>query len=178
MDDSRARLKKVAIDALRTHGVQGLSFRELAKQMGIKSSSVHYHFPKKIDLIHEILQDYSADFLAALGRIEETVSQPDEQIAAAIDLYRQCLRNGQFCLCGMLAAEFRHTDEETRQQLHRFFEQLQSWFEGALKRKGVQGDPKATAGLLVSGLEGALLIDTAQGTAGQLENIEEFAANL
>lgn len=32
---------------MQTRGYNGLSFRELAKEVGIKSASIHYHFPTK-----------------------------------------------------------------------------------------------------------------------------------
>ena len=35
---------ELACDALQRKGVSGFSFRDLADAVGVKSSSVHYHF--------------------------------------------------------------------------------------------------------------------------------------
>ena len=51
----------------RTGGYHGFSFREIAKQVGIKAASVHYHFPGKDDLGAAVTRRYTDRFLAALG---------------------------------------------------------------------------------------------------------------
>ena len=42
--------KKKAVTTVQKAGLSHLSFRTLASDAGIKSSSVHYYFPEKTDL--------------------------------------------------------------------------------------------------------------------------------
>ncbi|MDF2795086.1 MAG: transcriptional regulator, TetR family [Pseudomonas orientalis] len=46
---------------VQTRGYNGLSFRELAKEVGIKSASIHYHFPTKGDLGAALAKRYTED---------------------------------------------------------------------------------------------------------------------
>ncbi len=43
----------------RLGGYNNFSFRELANEVGIKSASVHYHFPTKADLGAELVKRYT-----------------------------------------------------------------------------------------------------------------------
>ena len=43
----KQELLAVAQNKVREGGYNNFSFRELAKEVGIKSASVHYHFPTK-----------------------------------------------------------------------------------------------------------------------------------
>ncbi len=46
----------------RTGGYNAFSFREIAKEVGIKAASVHYHFPGKQDLGAAIAKRYTDRF--------------------------------------------------------------------------------------------------------------------
>lgn len=48
--DMHEALMAAAKATVQARGYNALSFRELAKEVGIKSASVHYHFPTKGDL--------------------------------------------------------------------------------------------------------------------------------
>ncbi len=45
---------------VQAHGYNAVSFRELAKEVGIKSASIHHYFPTKGDLGAAVLQHYIA----------------------------------------------------------------------------------------------------------------------
>lgn len=44
----KAALLQAAENKVRLGGYSNFSFRELATEIGIKSASVHYHFPAKL----------------------------------------------------------------------------------------------------------------------------------
>jgi AcrR family transcriptional regulator len=50
MADTRETILRAARTRARAHGYGGLNFRDLATDVGIKSASIHYHFPTKADL--------------------------------------------------------------------------------------------------------------------------------
>ena len=59
LKDKREMLEQTALDLVQRHGLSGVSFRTLADEVGIKSSSVHYHFPDKSDLTNVLIERYS-----------------------------------------------------------------------------------------------------------------------
>ena len=58
MADRRSAILDVAERRIRAHGYNGFSFREIADEIGIKSASVHYHFPTKADLAAAVAKRY------------------------------------------------------------------------------------------------------------------------
>jgi TetR/AcrR family transcriptional regulator, transcriptional repressor for nem operon len=50
MANKRTELQTLAQAIVQRSGLRELSFRQLAEQTGVKSSSVHYYFPEKHDL--------------------------------------------------------------------------------------------------------------------------------
>jgi TetR/AcrR family transcriptional repressor of nem operon len=47
MNETAERLMDLAEARIRQAGYRGFSFRDLAAEIGIKSASVHHHFPTK-----------------------------------------------------------------------------------------------------------------------------------
>ena len=48
--DSAKQILDIAERRMRQTGYNAVSYRDIAAEMGIKSASLHYHFPKKEDL--------------------------------------------------------------------------------------------------------------------------------
>jgi len=59
MTDKRDHLQQLAQVHVQRGGLKGLSFRTLADEAGIKSSSVHYYFPEKADLAAALIERYA-----------------------------------------------------------------------------------------------------------------------
>jgi len=66
----RERILSAAEKRVRTVGFNAVSFRDLANDVGVKSSSVHYHFPQKEDLGEQLVKRYSERFQARLDQID------------------------------------------------------------------------------------------------------------
>src|ERR1700744_3605487 len=75
MSDMSNAIMDAAELRIRKGGYGAFSFRELAADVGVKSSSVHYHFPTKEDLGAAVIRRYS-DWVA--GRFAEALkNEPD-----------------------------------------------------------------------------------------------------
>src|SRR5260370_41705044 len=60
MSDVAAAIMDAAERRMRKGGFSGFSFREIAADVGVKSSSVHYHFPTKENPAAAVIQRYTA----------------------------------------------------------------------------------------------------------------------
>ena len=99
-------LLKAAENKVRLGGYSNFSFRELASEVGIKSASVHYHFPTKADLGAELAHQYTNSFLAALGEPNDLKASGKNPINVYTQLFRSALvTDRKMCLCGLLGAE-------------------------------------------------------------------------
>jgi TetR/AcrR family transcriptional regulator, transcriptional repressor for nem operon len=104
VNETAQRLMDLAEAHIRHAGYRGFSFRDLAAELGIKSASVHHHFPTKASLAAAVVRRYGDRFLATVA------SPPNETGDDAISAYRSGFRkalerDGRMCLCGVLGAE-------------------------------------------------------------------------
>ena len=80
MSDTKQRIMDAARPTVQAHGYSGLSFRELAKEIGIKSASIHHHFPSKADLGVALARRYWEDSAAALEALLAESSDPIQSL--------------------------------------------------------------------------------------------------
>lgn len=181
MSDTRQQISDAAAKATKSGGLKNLSFRDLAQAVGVKSSSVHYHFPTKPDLAQALVRDYTSVFEDKLKEIEIRHTSVSDRLEALIDEFEAVLADGEICLCGMLASEVTNLDATTKQALGGFFRLLESWLLAtvAKSRVGIPGLNKAQlASVLLSGMEGALLMDRVDQGVERLTAMRQLARSL
>ncbi len=59
--DTKQKILNAARLTMQDRGYAGLSFRDLAKEVGIKSASIHHYFPTKGELGAAVLQRYISE---------------------------------------------------------------------------------------------------------------------
>lgn len=182
MSDKRLKLEQAATDAIQRLGLNNLSFRTLADEVGIKSSSVHYYFPEKSDLVNALIKDYTVTMVNKLAEIDANRTSLADKLDAFIGIFEDVLKSDKFCLCGMLAAEYASLGSENRSLLIKFFQLAEDWVCAVLEhhhdlvKSSMQ--PRALAKLIISGLEGALLVDRVMDSFDRINAQREFIASL
>jgi TetR/AcrR family transcriptional repressor of nem operon len=168
--DSVTRILNIAETRMRRVGYNAVSFRDIADEMGIKSASLHYHFPKKADLGVALVQRYSETFTAILSTRTETITDPAGKIAAFTRLYRDALGDSQMiCLCAMLGAESSSLPESVSDEVRAAVVNQTDWLTHQYSALG-KADPKASAQTTLALLQGAMIL------SGLYENAEPFIA--
>ena len=154
-------LLKAAEHKVRLGGYDNFSFRELAQEVGIKSASVHYHFPTKADLGAELAHQYTDSFLEALGKPTAIYANGDDPIDTYTALFRNALLvDNKMCLCGLLGAQGESLPDKVREEVKRFFTKNLAWLREAHAANG-ESDPAQAAIATMSLLEGAMMISKA-----------------
>jgi TetR/AcrR family transcriptional regulator, transcriptional repressor for nem operon len=143
-----------AAEALvQVRGFNGFSYADIAADLRITKAALHYHFTTKADLGEALITRYASRFAAALSGIDAA----------------QVLSDNRMCLCGMLAAEYQTLPPLMRAAVIAFFDDNESWLAGLLeqgRREGtlrLETDPRDAARMIVSGLEGAMLLARSYG---------------
>ncbi len=151
------KILDVAENAARGGGYNGFSFRDIASEIGIKSASIHYHFPTKGDLGKALAERYTDRFFDALPD-PKTASLKDA-LNAYVGAFRSSSQNdGKMCLCGMMAAEINALPEPVAKATRDFFKRNLDWLENALTDLEPNADARLSKALaLLAGLEGALI---------------------
>lgn len=176
--DMKETILKVAEQMIRSRGYNGFSFREIANVVGVKSASVHYHFPTKAALGAAVARRYTDDFLAALGPVDEA---PIDVVGVQERLHglarRSLIEENLMCLCGMLGAEVADLPEEVATEAGVFFERSIAWMEAALARTewgmGVGHAPLRRLALsTLATSEGALILARSMGDMTVFDDID------
>ncbi len=157
MKSTKARILDVAESAARRGGYHSFSFRDIADEIGIKSASIHYHFPTKGDLARALAERYRKEFFKALPapRSVDRKTSLNELVNA---LRASSQQDGMMCLCGMMAAEVDALPPEAAKEARAFFKQGIDWLEQVLSDAEPNADKRLAKALaILAGLEGALI---------------------
>lgn len=163
--DRRSDLLAHARALLRTRGFNAFSHRDLASLVGVKSSSVHYHFPSKEDLGVALVQGYRAEVMDRLASLDGLpVSQRLDQFTR---MFADTAASGdQWCVAGMLASDFETLGESLQAEVRRFFTEVEGWLAAQARRLQPDLKPVAAQGLAKTAMammEGSLLLARSQG---------------
>ena len=151
---------------MRTRGYNGFSYRDLAEQIGIKTASIHYHFPTKGDLGEALVENERLEFSKNLAELDAAEKDPRRRLERFIQLFQATTIGcgNRMCLGAMLAVEQETLPDAVGQAVRRLFEDNEAWLarlleEGRKKRQfRFKGPAEITARSLFSTLEGALLM--------------------
>jgi AcrR family transcriptional regulator len=100
---------------VRRAGFAEMSFRDLARDVGVKSASMHYHFLTKSDLGEALVDRYARAFKQQLDMIE--IDDLTIALARFITLYEAALvLDESICRCTVLGAEAIGLPEKVNQK--------------------------------------------------------------
>jgi TetR/AcrR family transcriptional regulator, transcriptional repressor for nem operon len=173
MDTIRDAILTSAEARMRRGGFHGFSFRDLAADVGIKSASVHYHFPTKADLGVSLMRNYQQQMLAAFGDPEDGRTLADK-LGSVHDAYQSKLSKAGICLCGILAAEHASLPEPVGEALIDYFAACRNWLISAFVKSGAR-EPEKRALVFSSAVQGALLMAHALGEPTLFDRVAEEA---
>lgn len=170
------RMLDAAEGLVQVRGFNGFSYADVSDELQISKASLHYHFRGKAELGHALITRYASRFADALLEIDREVPAPPEMLRAYVGLYRTVLERNRMCLCGILAAEYQTLPEGMREAITSFFEDNEIWLIDVLARGqadgslSIDGSPRATAQMILSGLEGAMLVARTRGGLTQFQS--------
>ena len=160
-------------------GYNAVSYADLAKLLGIRTASIHYHFPSKSDLGLAVLRRYGQGFF-------ETITPPSpgdrhsyqnafDDLMAPIKAVSET--EGASCLMGVLGAEYQSLSPPLQTEVNAFFTRQQAFLETLLEEGrtagafAFPGSAAAMARLIASALQGAILIKKARQDPAHVDSI-------
>jgi TetR/AcrR family transcriptional repressor of nem operon len=119
MNDAAGAIMDAAERRMRIGGFGGFSFREIAADVGIKSSSVHYHFPTKEKLAAAVTRRYTDQVVAY---IDKELATDTNAVRVWTRAFRSTLASDEhMCPCIILGAAARDLPPEVAAEVRRFF---------------------------------------------------------
>ncbi len=179
-DETRDRILEVTRRLVQSKGFSGFSYADVAAEVGIRKASVHHHFPTKGDLGEALMVRYRRDFGEILARIRASKGDARSRLRAYAVLFADLLRDDyRLCMCGMLAADFDVLPPSVRGEVRGFFDDNEEWLADVLASGRKQqelsfvGSPREQARVLLSALEGAMLVARSHGDVSLFEGVAQ-----
>jgi TetR/AcrR family transcriptional regulator, transcriptional repressor for nem operon len=152
VSDMKTMIMDAAQRRMQTGGFGGFSFREIADDVGIKSSSVHYHFPTKEDLAAAVVRRWA-------DRTAENIDKAFEKDPDPVRVWTKTLRGTavkepHMCPCTVLGASSHDLPKQVAAEVKRFFQMCQ-------QKLIAQGLTPSKASQLLSTLIGAIVVASA-----------------
>ena len=151
-----AAAKRVAM----AHGYNGLNFRDIAAEVGIKAPSLYHHFPTKADLGAAVAKRYWEDIAVDLQSISDQSTDPLYALRRYPEIFRKSLSNdNRMCLCSFMAAEYDDLPDTVKKEVQAFADVNVAWLSKLLSAAGVvdSDESEARARAIYSAVAGAQL---------------------
>ena len=170
------KIMDVALLLVQKHGFSGFSFRDIATEIGIKTASIHYHFPTKPDLARAMLQEVRAGFQKELDRIDAEVTQPEQKLRCFFNIFEDTFGDGdRLCPFCMVACAQDGVPEFVKTEVRAFWGTGEKWAamqisagqDAGIFNRTISADISGRA--LVAMLEGAMVTARAFDERQRLE---------
>ena len=177
LNSTAHQLLDVAEHCTQMRGFNGFSYKDLQHKVGIKTASIHYYFPTKQDLALSMVERYSERFHDLLRTIAREQEDGLKRLDKLGGLYVDVVRDGRFCLCGMLASDMLSLPDTVNRQLGEFFQLVEVWIAEAIalgkqqQRIEPSVNPEPAAAHFMATLEGGMLIARIQQRPEYLESL-------
>ena len=118
---SKEAILLAAKETAQARGYNGLNFRDLANQVGIKAASIYYYFPSKAELGEAVARRYWEDTKEVLEEMLAEAGSPLQALRQYPQIFRQSLaRDNRLCLCSFMSAEYDDLPEPVKKEVRAF----------------------------------------------------------
>jgi AcrR family transcriptional regulator len=163
--DTRKQILDLAEDLLLDRGYNGFSYKDISVALGIKTASIHYHYPRKTDLGVEIVQRAIKRFNKWAQLLDNRNLGCSRKLDEFCLLFKGFTSRQQVCLGGALQTDFKTLPEEIQQKSCELTSSFLRWLEQLLKEGRdtgaflFRGEARDQAVLIMSSLQGSVQMD-------------------
>ncbi len=147
-------LLDAAQNLIQRDGFNAFSYRHLSEAVGIRTASIHYHFPTKEDLGEALVRRYREHFAGVLAEIKRESLDARSSLERYAERFLETLKDdGKICLCGMLASDYPTLPRDVQNEVKAFFVENHAWIahvlqegleDGTFKFRGTSEDVAMT----------------------------------
>jgi TetR/AcrR family transcriptional regulator, transcriptional repressor for nem operon len=174
------------LELVMERGYNAVSYADLANRLGIRTASIHYHFPSKADLGLAVLQRYVDGAFNASDSLspERPQSYRDAFEGMLVPVRAMADKNAASCLIGVLSAEFSSLPDDLKNSVRHFLDEQQNFLTQLLeggRKAGVfsfPGEAHAMAKMIASTLQGGILIKKARGDWAFMDSVLESISDM
>jgi TetR/AcrR family transcriptional repressor of nem operon len=103
MSNTRIKILDVADDLVQRVGLNAMSYKHISDAVGIRKASIHHHFPKKENLVDQLLERCAISYGDRYKQIVEGSGLASEKLRNLAAVFAEGLRNKKLCLVGSIS---------------------------------------------------------------------------
>lgn len=182
-NDTAQRLLSAARALVQSRGYNAFSYKDLQEAVGIRTASIHYHFPTKVDLGIALMDQYKSELNQALSEIDRKKRTNKSKLNAFIDLYQKTESNETICLCGSLASDQKTLPEQLQKSVITYLKESEHWLARVIHDGADSGEfvlsskPKTYAITLLASLQGGLILSFASDSQSIISEVQRAFFN-
>jgi len=160
----------------RERGVDATSFSDVIEHSGAPRGSIYHHFPGGKAQLAEEATRYAGEFIAEGLAAALAHKHPSQALRSFARLWREVLTKSDFAAgCSIVAATLEGDRlPAARDQAGATFARWQDLLADALRRRGVAPErSRSLATLVISAIEGAVVLARAERSAAPLERVAD-----
>jgi len=110
---------------IRDKGYNAFSFKDISNDIGIKTASIHYHFPTKSDLGVATIKEH----IARCEDLKRKVAHesPLVKLQSFLEVQTQIKKENKVCIVGSLATDLNTLDNSIKVELQTFAQIVINW---------------------------------------------------
>lgn len=156
MSNTREQIIQLADQLIRDKGYNAFSFYDISRSVGIKTASVHYHFPAKSNLGTAVIEEHIHSLEQVRAELKNR--SPLEKLDKFLSIYTAVRHKNQVCLVGALATDYYTLDETVQERLKTFAASMLDWVSGFLAEGRTldlfrfEGTPRTKAIMIITNM--------------------------
>ncbi len=105
MNDTRTKILDVAEDLIQRVGLNAMSYKHISEAVGIRKASIHHHFPKKQNLVDELLERCHISYGGHYQTIVESAGSAPQKLRQLAGVFEEGLQMQKLCLVGTISSD-------------------------------------------------------------------------
>src|SRR5436190_5831409 len=169
-DIPRDEILDAAQHLMQTRGCNGFSLRDLGEEVGLRTASLHHHFPAKADLLSAVVRRYRDRLNARIAEIEAETDVLGTRLERVAALFLPLPGQGvRLCVLAVMAADFQTLAPGPAEEARALTANLLGWLTRFLLRAKTEGElpsrtqPESAAAALLATIQGSLLLERTGG---------------
>lgn len=110
---------------IRNKGYNAFSFKDISNDIGIKTASIHYHFPTKTDLGVATIKEHIERCEALKKKVAN--ESPQIKLEAFLAIQTQIKYDNKVCIVGSLSTDLNTLDDSIKTELQLFAKIVIDW---------------------------------------------------
>lgn len=113
MNDTKNKILDVAEDLIQRVGLNAMSYKHISEAVGIRKASVHHHFPKKENLVDELLNRCHISYGNEYRKIVEGTETAPQKLRNIAGVFEDGLQKKKLCFVGTISSDLNTLQENS-----------------------------------------------------------------